>query len=282
MELLFYKDLIIDFVSQKIKPVDHQGLTNKIFENENSIFLYSKKFFQFIEEELGEEYTDEFRAVVTKIGDSGENIKSSESTKTFDEEFLHIYQSFSKNVLLSISHSEPSKSILQKIPNIGIISKRKKPNYHWLVTQIAVLHPNKVTVNCFDFIADAEIKQFFDDVFRIPKQISRMNIFARQTRQFEHNRFDSFKKQASVFYYTYQHRNFLSDEQSIKKAFKKIKIQVTRNNTDLHGRRLVFENFVLNADHDFNELVVGGDWEIDIQFSKSEATRWMSRCSKFK
>lgn len=282
MELLLYKDLIIDFVSKKIKAGEHQRLINKIFENENSLFLYSKKFFQFIEAELGEEYADEFRAIVTKIGDSGENIKSSELATNFDEEFLHIYQNFDKYVLLSISYSEPSKSILQKVPNIGILSERKKPNYHWLVTQIAVLHPNKVSVDCFDFKSNNEIKKFFDDVFRIPKSISRMHIFDRETCNFGHKHFDSFKKSVSVFYYTYRHKNFSLDEPIIKSAFRKIKIHTTHNRTDIHNRKLVFEGFVLTANHAFNELLVDGDWDIDIQFSKSEAVKWMSRCNKFR
>lgn len=282
MELLFYKDLIINFISQNIKLKEHQSLIRKVFDNENSVFLYSKKFFQFLADELGEEYEEEFKNLVKKFGDSGENIRSSETTETFEEEFLHIYENSSKNVLISISYSEPSQSILQKIPNIAIVSNCKKPNYHWLVTQIAILHPNTVTVNWFDFQNDDEIKKFFDDVFKIPKLISRINIFDRETRQFGHNRFDFFRKKVSVFYYTFHHRDFLSDEPSIKLAFRKVRIQTTRNKTDIHGRRLIFEGFILSADHAFNEIVLGGDWKIDIQFSYSEATKWMSRCSKFR
>lgn len=282
MELLFYKDLIIDFVSQKIKPVEHQRLANKIFENENSVFLYSKKFFQFIEEELGEEYADEFRAIVTKIGDSGENIKSSELTTTFDEEFLHIYHSFSKNVLISISYSEPSKPILQKIPNIAVISKRKKPNYHWLVTQLAILHPNKVTVKSLNFKKDSEVKQFFDDIFKIPKNISRMNIFDRQTNRFTHNLFDSFKNTSSVFYYTLDNKWNSLNKNTVKNAFKKITIHATKNKDDVHSRKLIFEGFELTSHHDFNDLLIGIDWEIDILFSWDEAREQMTRCAKFR
>ncbi len=181
MELLLYKDLIINFISQSLENENHQRLIGKIFANEDSLFIYSRKFLEFIKDELGEEFSDEFNSLFTKLSDYGLNIKSSENPNSFDEEFLHIYESFFNNVILAISYEEPPESILNEIPNMGIISYSEKPNYHWLVTQLAVLHPNKVTVSCLDFATNLEIKQFFDGVFRIPKFISRMNIFDRQT-----------------------------------------------------------------------------------------------------
>ncbi len=97
--------------------------------------------------------------------------------------------------------------------------------------------------------------------------------------QFNHDKFNSFKTATSVFYFTYQHQNFLQDERIIKSTFRRIKIHTTRNNTHIHSRKLIFEGFVLTSHHDFNELLVGGDWEIDILFSKSESRKWMTRSS---
>jgi hypothetical protein len=282
MELLLYKDLIIDFISQKNESEENQRLVNRIFENENSRFLSSKKFFQFIEDELEEDYKYDFQAVVKKMADNGENVKSSEITTTFDEEFLHIHQSSSKNVLISISFSEPNRNLLKDIPNFVVISNRKKPNYHWLVTQLAILHPNKVTVKSSTFKKDSEVKQFFDDVFKIPKTISRMNIFDRQTNRFTHNLFDSFKNNASIFYYTLDNRWNPLNKHTVKNAFKKLTIHVTKNKDDVHSRKLIFEGFELTSHHDFNDLLIGIDWEVDILFSWDEAKEQMTRCAKFR
>ena len=282
MNLLFYKDLIIKYISQTVKP-EEQKLIKKVLENDESIFFYSKKFFQFIKEELGDKNQDLYQALFKRLSDFGSKVESSNVSSNFDEEFLHIYQSFTRSVLVSVSYIKPTDTITKAIPNIVILSDSKKPNYHWLAIQLAIQHPNKVSVDCFDFNDDDEIKRFFYDAYRLPKSISRMHIFDRQTIQFAHKNFDSFKKKISVFYYTYQHKDFSLDEPVLRREFaNKIKILITRNKNSLHSRKLVFEGFVLTSNHDFNELLIGGDWEIDLLFSQSEATKWIARCSNFR
>jgi hypothetical protein len=282
MEILLYKDLIINFISKNVLNGEHLRLIRKILDNENSKYLYSKKGFQFIEEELGEDYQQEFQALFTKLSDNGLSIKSSESSSTFDEEFLHIYQSIRNNVFITISYTDPNELIIQSVPNIAILSKQVKPNYHWLVTQIAILHPNTVTINCFNFVDNNQINQFFADMFKIPKRISRINILTRQTREFNQDKFCFDIKTIPVYYYTYQHKNFHLDEADIRAFFRRVKIFITRKLSELHGRRIIFDGFVLSSDHDFNELEAGGDWKIDIQFSSSDCQNWLARCNKFR
>ena len=282
MNILLDKDLILKFLCQNIESSEHQGLIKKIFTNENSKFVYSRKFLEYIKEELHDEDSDLFNALFTKLSDSGCNIASSETSSSFDEEIIHVYKNLDENVFVSIFYNEPSVKVAKEIPNIAIVSKTKKNNYHWIVTQLAVLHPNKVTVSCLDFSENHEIDQFFKDVFSIPRNISRMNIFDRQTSQFNHKKFDSFKKKTSVFYYTFEHSQFLQDEPTIKSTFKKVKIHTTRKRNDVHSRKLIFEGFILTSHHDFNEVLIDSDWEVDILFSNTEAIRWMKRCNKFR
>ncbi len=279
MEILIYKDLIINFVSQRLKNKDQQKLISKIFSNDDSVFVYSKKFFQFIKDELGDDFTDEINALITKLSDNrSNNIKSSDNSQNFDEEFLHIYRTHNKNVLVPISYSQLSELVSNQIHNFAIISEIQKPNFHWLVTQLAVLHPNKVTVKYSDFATNAEVNDFFNNVFRIPKLISKMAIFDRESNTFNHGKFDSFRNTASVFYYTLNHPSF----QSIRGSFKKVSILTIGNPHRLHQRKLVFEGFVLTSNHSFSELLVGGDWEIDILYCHSEALQWISRCNDFR
>jgi hypothetical protein len=278
MNLLFYKDLILDYISKNIKTGEHLRLIEKIFDNENSKLLYSNKFFQYIEEEIDSKYRPELYALMTKFFDEGEIIESSKTTTNFDEEVLSIYQKFTKSTINIFSYKEPNEIITKNIKNVVIISKYKKPNYHWLVTELAIMHPKKVTVNCFDFNYDKEIKQFIEDIFKIPKYVSRVNILDRQTRDFNHDRFDIFKDTIPVYYYTYQHKYYFQDEPLIKSCFKKIRIFTTRKINITHSRKLIFESIVIISDNDFNNLIIGGDWNIDIQFSQKDEQNWLSRC----
>lgn len=66
MDILLYKDLICNFLNQTIDNKEHLLQIKKILENENSIFLYSKKFFQFIKDELGDDYLEDYQSFVKK------------------------------------------------------------------------------------------------------------------------------------------------------------------------------------------------------------------------
>lgn len=282
MKILTYKDLILGFIKQNLENKEHQKQIRQILDNENSVFLFSKKFFSFIREELGEDYQHEYERVFTKFSDFGLSIRSSQNSQNFDDEILHIFSATQDKVLVSISCNQPSKEIHNAIPNIAILSQQQKPNYHWLVVNLAILHPNKVTVNCFDFQIDDEIRAFFDDIFKIPRQLSVISIFDRQTADFSHNRFDTIRTTKSVRYYTFAHRNFIYDIDTIKDFFRRVKIFTTKIKNITHGRRLLFENVVIISDNDFNNLNIGEDWNIDIQYSEKDFQNWLSRLDKYR
>lgn len=282
MEVLLYKDVILNYISHKITNADHRRLIRKILENDNSKFLYSKQFFELIKKDLPSEYETEFFALVTKFNDYGKNIKSSQASTNFDEEILSIYDNSTENLSICIAYSKPDSKILNHIPNIAILSECEKPNYHWLVTQLAVNHPNKVTVKWSDFKDNNQIQQFFNDIFKIPKRISRVNIFDRYKR-FAHTKFNSFKDTCNVSYFTlYIRSEYFQDEILIKRHFRKVRIHTTANKDIAHGRRIVFENILVKTDNSFENLDLPGDWDIDIQISPADVADWMSICRNFR
>lgn len=282
MEILLNQDIIVGFLTGKIKNKENSRLTKKIFDNEHSKFLFSKKFLQYLKTELGDEFNDEFQRFTTYLIDSGENIQSSDTTTNFDEEMVSIFQKCQKPIVFCISYSEPSEEISRSIPNIAILSNQQKLNYDWLVIKLVILHPDTLTIPSFDFNNQQQINDLFKNIFKIPKQLNKISVLDRQTRNFSNEIFCFDKSLIQVAYYTYQHRNFYSDESNIKNFFKRHLIFLTRNSTELHGRRIIFGNLVVSADHDFNELRVKGDWKIDIQFSPSDVRGWLSRCNKFR
>lgn len=284
MKILTHKDLMLGFIKQNLENKEHQKQIRQILDNENSVFLYSKKFFTLIKDSIEDEDMDFYRKILTQIGDNSQNqnVHSSPTSQTFDEEFLHISSSVNDKVVVSISCNQPSQEIQTQIPNIAVLSQQQKPNYHWLVVNLAILHPNKVTVNCFDFQTNNEIRVFFDSIFKIPRQLSLISIFDRQTTDFNHNRFDTIRKTKSVRYYTFAHKNFNYDIGTIKSFFVRVKIFTTKTKEITHGRRLLFENFVIISDNDFNNLNISEDWNIDIQYSEKDFQNWLSRLDKYR
>lgn len=282
MKILTHKDLILGFIKQNLENKEHQKQIRQILDNENSVFLYSQKFFAFIKESVGIDELDMFQNLLKQFIDYGQNIKSSSNPQNFDDEILHIFSATKDNVVVSISCNQPSQEIQNAIPNIAVLSQQQKPNYHWLVVNLAILHPNKVTVNYFDFQTDNEIRAFFDDIFKIPRQLSVISIFDRQTADFRHNRFDTIRTTKSVRYYTFAHRNFIYDISTIKDFFRRVNIFTTKIKKITHGRRLLFENVVIISDNDFNNLNIDEDWNIDIQYSEKDFQNWLSRFREYR
>jgi hypothetical protein len=279
MDILLNKDIVVKFLSKNISDKDLVKQVKRILENENSVFLYSSKYLSFIKNELIENFEDEYQDFLKFISDNGYSIKSSLSN-SYEDEFFNLYTN-SKNKVMATFLYEKDEILLKSIQNLVILSQQKKPNYDWLVTQLAILHPNPIVVDCHDFLDNNSVVVFFEDLFRIPKSISEINIFDRQTSTFLHNLFDKIINRYFIKYYTLEHKNFSSDVKSIKNFFRKVKIFITKISKVTHGRRIVFENITIISDNDFNNLTYSEPWEISIRYSKKIANNWLSFCSKY-
>lgn len=137
MEILFYKDVLLRYLSNSFENQQDKKNFYKILSNENSNFLFSKKFLKFIKLELDEEDEMLYQSLYTKLADDGYNIRSSETAETFEEELFHIYSQSQTNVVTHLAYQKPTEEVLSKIPNTAIFSEIEKPNFHWLVVQLA-------------------------------------------------------------------------------------------------------------------------------------------------
>jgi len=286
MKILTYKDLILGFIKQNLENKEHQKQVRQILGNENSVFLYSQKFFAFIKESIEPDELDTFQNLLKQFSDYGQNIKSSSNSQNFGDEILHIFSATQDKVVVSISCNQPSQEIQNVIPNIAILSQQQKPNYHWLVVNLAILHPNKVTLRCFEFSTNAEINEFFENAFIIPKAISMVNIFDTQCN-LNHDKFDYVVNNSlRVSYFT----KFASREKSqfdrkdeIKNHFgNSAKVFLSNRGQKAHGRRVVFESIIITSDEDFWNLEVNGsDWNIDVEYSEQTARNWLNRTNQY-
>lgn len=286
MKLLIYKDLILSYIRQEYDNDEHMSLIQKILYNENSVFLYSLKFINFLEREIGDNsrHYNRFTSFVTKIQKEMQqkgNITSSQTSQCFDDEILHIFSTTQDNVVVVIASNQPSQEIQNAIPNIAVLSQQQKPNYHWLVVNLAILHPFTLSVDEIDFDNDAQTDKFFDDLFSIPRTISEVTIFDDYYNVNEHNKYAKIAKPKNVFvlYCTQNHYrksdwngNFNADKYNILKAnFSKFNLSTKDKGS--HTRRIIFEGFIINPDIDLGLLNKTDKkmWSVHIRFSEERA-----------
>jgi len=285
MEILFYKDVLLRYLSNSFENQQDKKNFYKILNNENSSFLFSKKFLKFIKSELDEEDEMLYQSLYTKLADDGYNIRSSETAETFEEELFHIYSKSQTNIVAHLAYQKPTEEVLSKIPNMAIFSEIEKPNFHWLVAQLVIQHPHKVDLKCFDFQENIEVDLLFESIFQIPKHIEKVCIF-NTFCNLEHDKFRYLISEGiKVEYYTKCSgaRKRLERQESINQKFNhQTKTFFTKPKEKAHGRRIIFENIIISCDNDFQNLTVNAaDWVIDVQYSESDAKEWLKRCEKY-
>lgn len=294
MKILAYKDLILTYIRQDYKTNEYKALIEKIIYNENSIFLYSKKFIEFLAIEIDQSERSRelvrFNSFVTKIQNEHQDkrpiVRTPGNTNNFDDEFLTIISTIQDKVLISIACNQPSLEIQTQIPNIAVLSQQKKPNYHWLVVNLAILHPFTLSVDEIDFANDKQIDIFFDDLFSIPRKIGEVTIFDDYYNIDTHNKYAKIANHKDVYvyyctenHYRYAKRphpdrygNFNDDKYNIlKKIFPKLELKT--KNKGSHARRIIFDGFIVNPDIDLDLLNKKDKkmWSVHIRFCEIRA-----------
>lgn len=281
MNILLYKDIILGFIRQDTHDKQIQKQIQKILENENSKHLFSKKLFVLLREGLEEEHLDQLERLFTKFSDLGTNTASNQSSQNFDEEMLHIFSSNNTKQIITLSYNEPSDEIKKSINNIAILSYQSKPNYHWLVSELASIHPYKVTARCYEFNTNTDVSQFFNDLFNIPLKISNVNIFDSQCN-LDHNKFNFLTANTIKVNYFSKFKSREKDQfdrrDEIKGHFgQSANVFLIKRGNRAHGRRIIFENLTVTLDDDFWNLDVNNtDWNIDVEYCEQTANNWLN------
>jgi len=282
MKILTHKDLILGFIKQNLENKQHQKQVRQILDNENSVFLYSQKFFAFIKESIEPDELDTFQNLLKQFSDYGQNIKSLSTSQTFNEEFLHIFSTTQDKVVISISCNKPNQEIQTQIPNIAVLSQQRKPNYHWLVVSLAILHPNPILVRNYDFENDKEVDEFFFDIFSIPKSIRFVSIFD-DACNFQHNKFAFLsKKKVSVLYYTVK-LNITDSKQRFDNLKKSFSVKMFAKPKGGHEREINFEGIIIIPTNDFWMLNItdGKKWSISVLYNEIEAQKSLDYKDKY-
>jgi hypothetical protein len=273
MKILLYKDFIIAFLFKKFENEEYKKSIKNIFYNDNHIFLYSKKFFQYLKEEIEDE--ELYEALVKKLSDNGENVKSSDNSNSFNDEFLSIYNTAQDNIIIGFSYL--NEELIGSIPKLVILSKQQKTNYHWIVVQLAICHPYTLTLMESDFRDDKEINDFFYSIFTIPRKNYKVKIFDDYCN-FNHDKF-RFLKEKNITVYYHTSKESRKKFNSMKRLSSSFDMYIKKNETNAHERQINFEGFIITPTHDFQCLKVHNHqskWSIHVQYNESEYKKSIS------
>lgn len=292
MKILVYKDLILTYIRQNYTSEEQKSLVEKILYNENSIFLYSKKFIELLEKEIDMSESSRelvrYHSFINKIlhqhQDKRPNVKTGDSATNFDEEFSRIYSTTQDKVVVTISCNQPSQKLQTIIPNIVVLSQQQKPNYHWLVANLAILHPNSILVRNHDFLDDNEIDKFFFDIFSIPRSISIVSIFD-DACNFQHSKFRFLsEKKVKVLYYTVKLNipDIQTKFNDLKRKLPSVKLFGKPKGG--HEREINFDGIITIPTNDFWMLNIkdGRKWSISVLFDENGAKKSLDYTSNYK
>ncbi|NII81203.1 hypothetical protein [Pedobacter sp. SG908] len=184
------------------------------------------------------------------------------TSKTKDEVYTAI--SYRKNL-----------PIKQSI-DLTSISQSKKI---WAIFQTCCYHPKPLVMHYFDFDNNEQIFEVISGFFSMAKANSIYYVLDRQCN-LDHDFFSHFQKVTKTHYYT-AHGKIYGNEKKFKDNFKSVFIFCGDTN-EIHERKLICDNFILETDEDFWNIEVDRTtWKIDFTHCSKIANKLRGKVSKF-
>jgi len=256
-------------------------LARNIFLNKDVKQLVSKKYVELLENRILDK--NQFQALITELFDQNRIVSIPPNNgSSLEDEYIHLSTTPLTNQPLTLSITLQEDNILeQKVANIFVLSKAKKPNIHWVIKELA--SKSSCTVNHFDFKTDSEIKFFIDSVIAIPKYIRQAQVFDREVSPKYKDKLKGFH----IDYYTLGKGmpiiDLLDKKKEIRRALGgRLKLWYTKKTSIIHERKILFENIIITSDNSFNNIAISDPtWQLNIQYSPDDIAKWLSKCIDF-
>jgi hypothetical protein len=284
MYILLYKDTLIKYFNSKnIKSYSSKDILDKIIENDSNKLILSSTYIELLEKQIAPDKLDFFKTYITHILDNNriKSIKTSKKSLTLEDEFEEINNNNIENFLIKIAMEEDD--IIKKLSNVTILNMSEKTNIHWIKSELAC--NNKLTLRYYEFKDNKEIKDFFDNIFSLPQKINIVNIFDRYCN-LEHDYFNYLpKNKILVYYYSCLNRteDKIKKEELLKKKLGgKSQLYITNTSKNIHERKILFENLILETDEDFENLDINRHtWKIDFTYCENTTKELLKKKVKF-
>ncbi|GEM_PF-4920385 len=273
--IFLYKDIFQQFFKGRKNNPNFYDCVKNIFFNFEQKILFSSNLTKYLRAEIERENLDLFNQLIKQFTfeeDKFKMEKSSKDSQNFDEEFNFLHQNCKLKVIFSLFFEKNEKSCIK---NEAIYTNIAKPNFDFLIFELA--RTGKVSFSYNDFQKDAEVKTFFDNLYRIPQNISEIYIWDRHCN-LEHPFFDSLKT-VFVHYHTNKtnspkEKNIFQKKRDLAEIFNKFKLKVAEESGQTHQRWMVFENIFVGVDNDFQYLKTQyHNWNIVVECNPQKVAK---------
>ncbi|MES2679602.1 MAG: hypothetical protein V4635_06935 [Bacteroidota bacterium] len=242
------------------------------------------------------EFYDEFTNLYVQLMDSNspkfKKILDSVVSENLDQEFIHLSSTINCDFFLSIAEKQFPNN-----PTVVSISQIKKPNFHWLFSELAAAH--KLSLEYHEFSNNPQIEKFFEDIFKAPIRIDKIYYIDRYVRNLtKHRCFATLKgKNYNVEVLTYEIKSIPKNGNAIRytpvelNAMKADSVTTfgascrffyTQSKTLIHERKVLFNNLIINSNEDFSKLKTHNQtWTIDITYSRVNYSKFVEKTALF-
>jgi hypothetical protein len=293
IDVLLHADLInIYFTSNRhVDKRDLEILVATMFHNQDTRLLITQ---QTEDRQIGKLKKNEqplVRSEFARLSLRGKILKKTTNTLLPDEQFLDIHQTHNAPFFISVVEKDFADAtgiaISTRFPNISIIDFIHKPNKHWVSVELA--QRSTLTVRNYDFASQADIDTFFRDIFGLSHSIAKVTIIDRYiTNVGSHTNFDALKPAIPIDFYTLKIAdklrrtpNLLNDIRGFF-AGQTVTFYHTIDGNEIHERKILFQNFVVETDEDFKNINFSRPtWKIDVTYSLQVTAQVQSKLLSF-
>ncbi len=273
IEIILDKSFIHDYGDIKSKI----GLKlEKIFLNEKNTFIINQSLLKYIDENIQDEFIEKWRGIFTHLSDNNQLKSSKNNTLNVDNIFKELPKSSADFIIILEN--------LDDIINSNIrCSLRKETIEHLLF--IELLQQNNMIFRSHYFSNDKEIIQIFNKIFTCSKTKHRVIIVSRYAN-FNCELIKLFKKSfdKKTFWTTYKGINDPSTNfQRLKNLLGNQLMLYTGKNEEIHERKLIIGNVIIEFDDDFNKITNDVDtWVCNCIIDKKISTQLRNKQTKLR
>jgi hypothetical protein len=295
MNVILFYDLFVHYLKLKflsnLKNDDLDLMCYDLIVNNRNKYVLSENYVDLIANYIRNNEPDlnSFVECFTELISHGDHISvASSNTTSLQYEFVNLVENNECNVYLAFCENpyDEFQSIKDKI---NITSRCYKPNKEWIAINLA--SKGTCTVRNTDFFNNSDITAMFSYLYSIPNSISIVYIFDNYLNIKKHALFDHFKPETiTVKYYSTQfEKNHLPiSENDLNKRKAKLKKSLGSSteyfvgDMDVtHHRTIIYDNFIIECNHDFAQLKRNRTWRIDISFDSSIVFNFLQICGQF-
>jgi len=296
MDVLLYHDFLNEYFlsSRKYYKSPEETLRHNIIHNPKNRVVMSINYGWYLEQLFNSnhgchnQYCD---FIVELMDDPTRHVSlgalTSPTAVRIEDEFCFIASAISSNLFIPITEIP-----LPTLPTTVSIASRIKPNRDWQLSEFAA--NSSIRVKYHDFTADAEINNFFLNLFNLPNTINQLYYFDSYAKNvLIHSHFNVLTTKAiPCEVYTFGKRTryvdlSLLELQTLKGSIISVlgtlcRVFYTLDNKLIHERKVMFNGIIIDSTHDFAELLISNKtWIVDVSYSQADINAWLPKTVHF-